>query len=59
MLLPGTNTMQTRARYFLFVPWTYRRLEVRGFRSVDNPHRTRKDETALIKALMAAGETET
>lgn len=58
MLFPGTNTMQTRARYFLFVPWMYRRLEVHGFRSVDMPNRTRKDETALIKALMAAGETD-
>lgn len=58
MLFPGTNTMQTRARYFLFVPWIYRRLEVHGYRSVDMPNRTRKDETALIKALMAAGETD-
>jgi hypothetical protein len=24
---PGTTTVQTRARYFLFVPWIYRRLE--------------------------------
>jgi len=58
MLFPGTNTMQTRARYFLFVPWIYRRLEVHGYRSVDMPKRTRKDEVALIKALMAAGETD-
>ena len=55
MLFPGTNTMQTRARYFLFVPWIYRRLEVHGYRSVDMPKRTRTDEVALIKALMAAG----
>lgn len=57
-LFPGTNTMQTRARYFLFVPWIYRRIEDQGFRSVDMPKRTRKDETALIKALMAAGEAD-
>jgi len=24
---PGTTTVQTRVRYFLFVPWIYRRLE--------------------------------
>jgi hypothetical protein len=26
---PGTSTIQTRARYFLFIPWIYRRLELR------------------------------
>jgi hypothetical protein len=29
MLFPGTSTIQTRARYFLFVPWIYRGLERR------------------------------
>ena len=29
MLFPGTGTLQTRARYFLFVPWIYRYLEGR------------------------------
>jgi hypothetical protein len=27
ILFPGTSTIQTRARYFLFIPWIYRRLE--------------------------------
>ena len=58
MLFPGTNTMQSRARYFLFVPWIYRHIEVAGFRSVDMPKRTRKEETELIQALMAAGESD-
>jgi hypothetical protein len=26
MLFPGISTVQTRARYFLLVPWAYRRL---------------------------------
>ena len=58
MLFPGTNTMQTRARYFLFVPWIYRQLEVRGCRSADMASRTRKDEATLIAALLDAGETD-
>ena len=28
-LFPGTSTIQTRARYFLFVPWIYRDVEQR------------------------------
>jgi len=26
-LFPGTSVIQTRARYFLFIPWTFRRFE--------------------------------
>ena len=29
LLFPGTSTIQTRARYFLFVPWIYLGLERR------------------------------
>ena len=32
---PGTTTVQTRARYFLFVPWIYRRLESKGTSSAE------------------------
>lgn len=28
MLFPGLSTVQTRARYFLLVPWAYRRLDI-------------------------------
>ena len=37
LLFPGTSTVQTRARDFLFVPWTYLRLEERrvGYPEVD------------------------
>lgn len=27
LLFPGTSTIQTRAKYFLFVPWIYLELE--------------------------------
>ena len=26
LLFPGTSTIQTRARYFLFVPWIYQQI---------------------------------
>jgi len=34
-LFPGTSTIQTRLRYFLFVPWIYRQLEDRNIRAID------------------------
>lgn len=30
LLFPGTSTIQTRLRYFLFIPWTYEALEHTG-----------------------------
>ena len=35
LLFPGTSTIQTRARYFLFIPWVYQRLERKRVRSVE------------------------
>ena len=29
LLFPATSTIQTRARYFLFIPWVYQELERR------------------------------
>lgn len=51
LFFPGTNTIQTRARYFLFVPWIYRGLEAtKG--AVESPAaRARRDELALVEAL--------
>lgn len=56
LLFPGTSTIQTRARYFLFVPWVYRRHENRGTSAAEIAQRTRRDEVALIDALVEAGE---
>jgi hypothetical protein len=55
---PGTSTIQTRARYFLFVPWVYRRLEDKGLGGEDAERAARKAEVKLIYALLDAGETE-
>jgi len=56
-LFPGTSTIQTRARYFLFVPWIYRRLERDRTRSHEIARVARRDEVRLIEALLKGGET--
>ncbi len=56
LLFPGTSTIQTRARYFLFVPWIYRALERKRVASSEVSQRARREEVALINALADAGE---
>lgn len=58
LLVPGTSTIQTRARYFLFVPWIYRGVEGRRLSGSEAAQRARKDELALIQPLVDSGETE-
>ena len=57
LLFPGTSVLHTRARYFLFIPWIYRRLEREGVRSRDVQARARRYEVRLIDALDAGGES--
>mgnify|MGYP000864478133 CR=1 FL=1 len=56
LLFPGTGTVQTRARYFLFVPWIYRDLEAANTSSQEMPVKARSREIELIKALIKGGE---
>lgn len=58
ILFPGTSTIQTRARYFLFVPWMYLDLEKKRTDPGRIADRTRRQEVALIHALLDSGETE-
>ncbi|MBN1810843.1 MAG: hypothetical protein JXA14_03310 [Anaerolineae bacterium] len=58
LFFPGTTTLQTRARYFLFVPWFYLYFEERKVPSRRIVPRLRQDEVKLMHALQAAGETE-
>src|SRR5690348_18030165 len=51
MLFPGTSTIMTRARYFLLVPWTYRRLERHRVRSAEIAARARKAELELVEPI--------
>src|SRR2546427_8231166 len=56
VMFPGTSTIQTRAAYFLLVPWTYQRLETRRVSSARIEQAARSAELALIEPLVAAGE---
>jgi hypothetical protein len=56
LLFPGTSTIQTRARYFLFVPWSYLALERLHVPSAQVSARGRKAEIDLIDALVDSGE---
>lgn len=55
---PGTSTIQTRARYFLFIPWIYRRLEDRKVASSKIAAAARSAEIGLIQRLLDMGEAE-
>jgi len=59
LLLPGTGTVQTRARYFLFVPWIYKELEQRDTPSHEIAEKARAREIELIYALEKGGEKNT
>lgn len=50
-LAPGTSTVQTRARYFFFVPWIYRDLERRKTLAEQVGGAARREEIALAAAL--------
>jgi len=56
LLFPGTGTVQTRARYFLFVPWMYLGLEAQGVAPGQAEEQARREELALIESLVNAGE---
>ncbi|MGH3274031.1 MAG: DUF6361 family protein [Streptosporangiaceae bacterium] len=56
LLFPGTSTIQTRARYFLFVPWQYAEIERLRVPAHQAPARDRRAEIELIDALADAGQ---
>lgn len=51
LLFPGITTIQTRAKYFLFVPWIYRDLERKRVSSADIEAHARREEVRLIREL--------
>jgi len=55
---PGTSTIQTRAKYMLFVPWIYIDLERKKVPASKIDRRARNDELRLIEALLDTGEDE-
>jgi hypothetical protein len=56
LLFPATSTIQTRARYFLFIPWIYQELERRRTLPADIERLARRDEIRLIHALEKGGD---
>lgn len=57
-LFPGMSTVQRRARYFLFVPWTFREAERRWAGRGDALERARRKELQLIEPLLQAGDAD-
>jgi hypothetical protein len=58
LLFPGTSTIQTRAKYMLFVPWIYLRHEKGQTSSKDIAQKARDDELKLIETLLDSDDTE-
>lgn len=56
MLTPGTSTVQTRLRYFIFLPWIFKRLEDQHVTAADFTRRLRDAEAQLIDCLRPLGE---
>ena len=52
---PGTSTVQTRARYFLFIPWMYRQIEEERVPSSRAGRRARELHTQLVTSLKKGG----
>lgn len=52
---PGTSTVQTRARYFLFIPWIYRLIEEERVPSSRAGGRAREVHTQLVASLKNGG----
>jgi hypothetical protein len=55
MLSPGTSTIQTRLRYFVFLPWIFRSLEAQRVSPRDFATRLRDTEARLIDCLRPLG----
>ena len=57
-LFPGISTIQTRAKYLLFIPWIYQALEVGRTKSSDVARIARRHEVDLIYQLLKSDDTD-
>ena len=57
LFFPGTSTIQTRASYFLLVPWTFLRLERLRVASSEAAGRARSEEVSLNRRLREGSDT--
>ena len=58
MLFPGTSTIMTRARYFLLVPWTYKKLERARVKSGEIGPRARRAELDLVEPIERSDDSD-
>lgn len=58
IFFPGTSTLHTRAKYFLFIPWIFLKHEEKRTKSDRIEEYSRYDEISLIRALIRSGEDE-
>jgi hypothetical protein len=58
MLTPGTSTVQTRLRYFMFVPWIFQRLEAEAVTPASFARKLRYYEVGLISCLRRLDQNE-
>ena len=58
MLSPGTSTIQTRLRYFIFLPWIFAGLETQRVSPAEYRRRLREDEARLIDCLRHLGSNQ-
>ncbi len=58
MLTPGTSTVQTRLRYFIFLPWIFQRLEADGTPPATFARKLRDNEVKLIDCLRHLGSNQ-
>ena len=58
MMFPGTSTIQTRAKYMLFIPWIYLHLEKQKTPANIITKKARNLEIQLIHKLLASHDTD-
>jgi hypothetical protein len=56
LIAPGTSTIHTRLRYFLFIAWICQRIEKSDTTATQFASRLRNDEATLIECLRNGGE---
>jgi len=55
ILFPGTSTIQTRAKYVLFVPWILKKMEKNKVPSENISQRVKQEEIKLCNSLLKMG----
>ena len=58
MLSPGTSTLHTRVRYFIFIPWIFAQLETERVPAAEFSRRLRDREARLIDCLRHLGHNQ-